>query len=158
MLVVGRAAVFGRSLCQRHRTCLGWRRRFPPQLGWFPGWIMCLASAYRLKLHLLPHARRLSVLTTSLRLPIPVGSCHDAFALRFDSHETWQHPSISLGEHSHNGEHSHQSPSYDYEIGCKWLGQVTIKLEIIDVFAIVLARGNWQMRQGILNSKLQVRN
>src|SRR5215471_9670185 len=61
---------------------------------------MCLASAYRLRSHLSPHARRLSALTTTLRPPMPAGSCHDASALRFDSHETWQHPSISLGEHS----------------------------------------------------------
>src|SRR5215831_10359096 len=59
---------------------------------------MCFASAYRLRFRLLPHARRLSVLTTTLRPPMPVGgSFHDAFALRFYSHETWQHPPYLWG-------------------------------------------------------------
>src|SRR5215831_4420510 len=85
---------------------------------------MCLASAYRLRL-LLPHARRLSVLTTTLRSPMPVGSFHDAFALRFYSHETWLHPPY-LWTNVRTNRHCIST-----EIARMQLAQVTNKTEIV---------------------------
>src|SRR5262249_16189331 len=86
---------------------------------------MCLASAYRLRFRLLPHARRLSVLTTTLRSPLPVGSFHDAFALRFYSHETWPHPPY-LWTNVRTNRHCIST-----EIARMQLAQVTNKTEIV---------------------------
>src|SRR5215510_15260879 len=85
---------------------------------------MCLASAYRLRFRLLPHAPRLSVLTTTLRSPMPVGSFH-AFALRFYSHETWLHPPY-LWTNVRTNRHCIST-----EIARMQLAQVSNKTEIV---------------------------
>src|SRR5215471_1131480 len=89
---------------------------------------MCLASAYRLRFRLLPHARRLSVLTTTLRSPMPVGSFHGAFALRFYSHETWLDPPY-LWTNVRTNRHCIST-----EIARMQLAQVTNKTEIVSAF------------------------
>jgi hypothetical protein len=96
---------------------------------------MCFASAYRLRFRLLPHARRLSVLTTTLRPPMPVGgSFHDAFALRFYSHETWLHPPY-LWTNVRTNRHCIST-----EIARMQLAQVTNKTEIVSAFRGLILR------------------
>src|SRR5215471_16574120 len=107
---------------------------------------MCFASAYQLRFRLLPHARRLSVLTTTLRPPMPVGgSFHDAFALRFYSHETWQHPPY-LWTNVRTNRHCIST-----EIARMQLAQVTNKTEIrlLNTSALSLTRcARWSKSYG----------